>query len=101
MLNQLLRQCKCSRIGLRITERSSISKHRSIKTGGDLRSYGHAGGDAQAKNHLSGGAGAGINPIHMRKWPGAMVVINVDEEMLLQSLDVGAVHAIAFQQDGS
>ena len=101
MLHQAARQVKGVCIGGCIAERSGIGKHGRIETGGNLRRDLHSGSDSEAEDHLSGGAGAGVDPVHIGKRLGAVMVIDVDEEVLFQSLDAGALHAVTLQDDGS
>ena len=99
-LHQRLRQREGALAGAGIAERTGIRKHCGIETGGDLGRDRGPGGERQPINEFGGSARRGIDPVHVGKRAAAGVVIDVDEELLLQTAKMGALYAIALQHDG-
>ncbi len=70
--------------------------YRQVATSGEIL---HAGFARQPENHFGGGAGMGIDPIHIGEGTRGGVVIDVDEVVPLQPGEAGALHAVALQDD--
>ena len=98
--HQLLRQRECALGGAGEAERARVGEHGGVQAGRDFGRNLHAGLARQTENHLGGGAGVGIDPVHVGKGTRGSVVVDVDEVMVFQSGEPGARHAIAFQDDG-
>ena len=82
-------------------ERPGIGEDGGVKTGRDLGRNLHSGLARQAIDHFRRGHGLGINPVHLGERAAALVVIDVDQELVLQSLQAGALDAVTLQNDGS
>src|ERR1700730_14721718 len=81
-------------------ESPGVSKHRRIKAGRDLRRNFYVSLLGKTINHFGRGHRFRIDPVHLRKRATALVVVNVDQELVLESLQTGTLNAIAFKKDG-
>src|SRR6185437_2920074 len=80
-------------------ECASVCKHRGVKAGRDFRSDFDASLLSHSENHFRGGDSIGIDPVHMSKRPAALVMIDVDQELLFQTIEPRALNAVALQKN--
>ncbi len=82
-------------------ERAGISQDGSVKTGRNLGRNLHSSRARQAIDHFRRGYRLGINPVDLGERAAALMVIDVDQELVFQSVQAGALDAVTLQDDGS
>ena len=82
-------------------ERTCIREHRGVEASGDHWGNCDSCFPSQAVDHFRSGNRLRVNPIDVSKLSPTQVMINVDEKLLLQPLQPGALDAVTFQDDGS
>ena len=61
----------------------------------------HSGLARQTINHFRRGHGFRINPVHMGKRAPTLVMINVDQKFVLESVKTGALDAVTLENNRS
>src|SRR5450432_520352 len=89
--DQFSRQRECMLVGAVKHKRTRIGDEARIETRGDLRSDRGAALAGKAIDEFGGGAGLGIDPVHVREGATADVVVDIDEELAFEALKAGAL----------
>src|SRR4051794_9770720 len=98
--HQLSRYFKGARVRPFEHERTSIREDSSVEAGRNLRSNGDARFARQSINHFGRSHRLRIDPVHLAEWAPALVMIDVDQKLIFQAPQPGALDAIALENDG-
>src|SRR5208283_5265666 len=99
-MHKVPRQHECPLRSAMKAERTGIGENCGVQASRHLRRYIHPGLTSEGENHLCGRAGAGIDPVYVRKPPRCRVVIDVDEVVPVEAGEARTLHAVTFQNDG-
>src|SRR5579864_8465339 len=98
--HQLPRQLKSVLVSSFEHEGACIGEYGGIKAGRNLGRKFHPSRARKAINQFPRGNGFRIDPVQISKIASAFVMVNIDQEILFQTLQARALHVIAFEQNG-
>src|SRR6185437_8449487 len=97
--HQFARQLKGGSAGGTVAKAACIREHRGVETRGHLEGDRGSGGAHEAMDELADAGRGAIDPVEAGVGPAAGMVVDVDEEERVETVNPGAANSVALQQN--